>query len=397
MKKIKVLRIIARLNIGGPAIHTILLLEGLDKAKFESVLVTGKTGRAEGDMLYLAQEKGVQPVIIPELGRDLNIFNDFIAFWKIFNLIRRQRPDIVHTHTAKAGTLGRLAGLLYKILFGLQPAGRRLKLVHTFHGHVLHSYFNRTKTAIFVIIERFLALFTDRIIAVSERVKEDLLSFKIATPEKIVTVRLGLELEKYLKIEKSEQAAGDNCRSIGIVGRLVPVKNHQMFLDVAKRIKNEFNGREKIRFLVVGDGPLRGELENYTRKLGIMQDVDFTGWIKDLARIYSELDIAVLTSLNEGTPVALIEAQAACCPCVATTVGGAADVIEDGKSGFLVPSQDSERLFQAIVDLLNDPKKMREMGRFGRDRVRDKFDKKRLIRDIESLYLQELVYRKDSP
>lgn len=391
MSKIKILRIIARLNIGGPAIHTILLTEGLDKSVFEGILVSGTEEKDEGNMSYLAQEKGVSPVIIPELGRALNIRDDFVAFWKIFRLIKKEKPDIIHTHTAKAGTLGRLAGMFYNLLsaFSLQPsAKKKCILVHTFHGHVLHSYFGKIKSLLFIWIERFLAIFTDKIIAVSENLREELIGLKIVDPKKIITIPLGLELGKYLKIEKNGLGEGRACRSVGIIGRLVTVKNHRMFLDAVRKLKDSLEFEQKVKFLIVGDGPLRRGLENYAGSLGIKENVTFTGWLKDLESLYSELDVVALTSLNEGTPVALIEAQSAGCPCVATRVGGVADVVEEGNSGYLVPSGDTEGFVKRLKELLPNRELMQAMGRYGRDRVRDRFSKGRLVRDIETLYKQ---------
>ncbi|MBZ9578189.1 glycosyltransferase family 4 protein [Patescibacteria group bacterium] len=392
-KKIKILRIIARLNIGGPAIHTILLTEGLDKSRFEAILVTGLAEKYEGDMFYLAEEKGVGPIIIPELGCTLNMRNDIIAFWKLFCLIRSERPDIIHTHTAKAGGLGRLAGMFYNLLsaFSFQPsAQKKCTLIHTFHGHVLHSYFGRIKSALFIRIERFLAIFTDKIIAVSENLRKELVELKIAGSHKIVTVALGLELEKYLRLENKGSRNRD-YKSVGVIGRLVPIKNHKMFLDAAKRIKDTLGFKQRVKFLIVGDGPLRQELENYAKRLGISEDVSFRGWIRDLEKVYSELDIVALTSLNEGTPVALIEAQAAARPCVAACVGGVSDVVKEGRSGFLVTSQDTEKFVQAIIKLLDNPGLIKAMGEYGRDKVKDRFSKERLIKDIEVLYGKEFL------
>ncbi|UCB57012.1 MAG: glycosyltransferase family 4 protein [Candidatus Omnitrophota bacterium] len=380
MKKIKVLRIIARLNIGGPARHVILLTEGLDKDRFESILVVGRKGKVEGDMSYLAREKGVSAIIIPELGRNLNIRNDIIALWKLFCLMKKEEPDIIHTHTAKAGTLGRIAAILYNLI-----CRKRSILIHTFHGHVLHSYFGRIKNALFIGIERFLAIFTDRIIAVSKNLRKELLGFKISSAEKIITIPLGLELDECLRIENNGSVLGEN-KSIGIIGRLVVVKNHKMFLEAAKRLKNLPALGRKIKFLIVGDGPLRGELENYADELGIAKDVTFAGWIKDLRKVYSEMDIVTLTSLNEGTPVALIEAQAAGRPCVATNVGGVADVIEEGKGGFLVPSYNIDKFTEALSKLLNNPDLALSMGRYGREKVMSLFNKTRLFRDMEDMY-----------
>ncbi len=398
MKKIKVLRIIARLNIGGPAIHTILLSEGLDNNRFETLLVTGLTEKYEGDMFYLTEEKCVRPIIIPELSRGLNMRNEIIAFWKIFCLIKKERPDIIHTHTAKAGTLGRLAGILYNlfsVLCSLSSERRRCIMLHTFHGHVLHSYFGRIKSTLFIWIERFLALFTKKIIAVSENLRKELIALKIVSPEKIIAISLGLELEKYLKIEKNNSGPRD-YKSIGIIGRLVPIKNHKMFLDVVKKLQDNSAFRERTKILIVGDGPLRQMLENYAEQLGIKQDVTFTGWVRDLVKIYSELDIVVLSSLNEGTPVALIEAQAAACACVATSVGGVANVVEDGRSGFLVPSQDTDKFAEAILKLFRNPDMAVSMGRYGRESIKNRFNNTRLFKDIENLYEELLPCKKET-
>lgn len=400
--KIKVLRIIARLNIGGPAIHTILLTERLDKSKFDSVLVTGMAEESEGDMIYLAEEKGVRPIIIPELRRALNVRNDIIAFWKLFCLIKREKPDIIHTHTAKAGTLGRLAYLLCKLNSRLSTFSFQPKIIHTFHGHVLHSYFSRIRSALFILIERFQALFTHKIIAVSENVRKELINLRIVPPEKIVTIPLGLELEKYLEIEKD--GPGDReYKSVGIIGRLVPVKNHRMFLDAAKKLKDTLDFKQKIKFFIVGDGSLRQELESYAEKLGIKQDVTFTGWLKDLEKIYSELDIVTLTSLNEGTPVALIEAMAAGKPVISTAVGGVKDLFSNlseargGGSkamikyydqGILIHSEDAENMATAIKELLKNDEKRKKVGNMGRIAVYPKYDISRLINDMKIFYLK---------
>ena len=417
--KIKILRIISRLNIGGPAIHTILLTEGFDKGRFETVLVTGTVEKNEGDMFYLAEEKGVRPVFIPELGRALNIRRDFIAFWKLFCLIRKEKPNIIHTHTAKAGALGRLTGLLYKFTYRLSfnklrnfrggtpkktegpPSTYDLKLIHTFHGHVLHSYFGKIKSTLFTLVEKFLARFTDKIIAVSESVRKELIDLRIVPTEKIVTIPLGLELEKYLKIENNGPK-NKNYKSVGIIGRLVPVKNHKIFLEAAKKLKDTSGSKQKIKFFIVGDGHLRPELENYAKRLGIKQNVIFAGWIKDLTQIYSELDIVVLTSLNEGTPVALIEAMAASRPVISTDVGGVKDLFSKllevrrngGKAmiryydqGILINSEDAGNMAVAIIELLKNDEVRKKMGNKGRNTVYPKYDISRLLDDMKIFYM----------
>ena len=400
-KKIKILRIIARLNIGGPAIHTILLTEGLEKSRFETVLVTGTAEKSEGDMLYLANEKDVQPIVISELGRNLNVYKDIIAFLKLCHIIKKEKPDIIHTHTAKAGALGRLAALLYKLKACTVTYRLKPKLVHTFHGHVLHSYFGRIKSKFFIWIEKFLAIFTDKIIAVSESVRKELFALKIASPHKIITIPLGLELTKYLKIDKNSLKNKDN-NSVGIIGRLVPVKNHKMFLDAVKKLKENLGFKQRIKFLIVGDGPLRKELENYAERLGTKEDVIFTGWQEDLEKIYSEIDIVALTSLNEGTPVALIEAMAAGRPVISTDAGGVKDLftkqfktrnddsnamIRHYDQGILVDSDDVDNMAAAIIELLGNADLRENMAKMGRKTVYPKYDISRLIEDMKIFYM----------
>lgn len=382
-KKLRVLRIIARLNVGGPAIHTILLTAALNNERFESVLVSGEVGKGEKDMLYLAKEKGVNPVIIPELGRQINPMKDIVAFCKIFNLIKRERPDVVHTHTAKAGALGRVAAVLSGV-----PVS-----IHTFHGHIFENYFNKFYIALFLFIERILALFTKYIVVVSQAQKKAIGEYyKIARPEKIKVIPLGLELEKFFLINartgklRRELELGEDIIIVGIVGRLVPIKNHKMFLGAANLLSGLLENKFKIKYLIIGDGEDRASLEEYAKKLGLGNDVIFYGWREDMADIYSDLDIAGLTSLNEGTPVALIEALAAGRPVVATNVGGVADVVEDGVNGYLVASGDARAFALRLADLVKDSDKRSEFGLRGRQMVRERFSKERLVRDMAKLY-----------
>ena len=372
----KIVRIIARLNIGGPARNAVLLSEGFR----DTVLVCGEVEGSEGDMMYLAREKGIKPVIIKELGRELSWKDDWLAFWKIYKIICKEKPDIIHTHTAKAGTLGRFAGILY---------GKAI-LIHTFHGHVFHGYFGRIKTAFFICVERFLALFTDKIITVSENLKKELVEkFKIAPENKISVIELGFELDELFKLPPRENKEVIN---IGIVGRLVPVKNHKMLFKVAKRVKGK---GLRVKIAVIGDGEMREELEKYVIELGIEDKVEFRGWIKDLKAIYEGLDIVVLTSLNEGTPVSLIEAMAAGRPVVATNVGGVKDIVKDGNSGYLVESGNVEEFTKKLLELVRDPEKRRTFGQNGRNIVKNRFTKERLIKDTKELYNNTLQKNKN--
>lgn len=400
MKKIKVLRIIARLNIGGPARHTVLLSEGLNRDIFETILVHGIVDKNEGDMAYLAREKGIKSIIIPELSRRISWKNDLIALWKLYRLVKKERPDIIHTHTAKAGTLGRLAGLLYKLTLQLTAYSLQPKLIHTFHGHVLHGYFGRLKSKIFIWIERFLAKFTDRIIAVNERLKQELLNFAIGNFRKIRVIPLGLELDKLLALENAK-GKDENSFSVGIVGRLVPIKNHRMFLEVAKQLQT-MNSELRTNFFIVGDGELKEKLQEYAKQLGIEDNVAFMGWQKDLDKLYSNLDVITLTSLNEGTPVSLIEAMAAGKPVIAADVGGVRDLVTNHhdpllrvpritnyqicERGILVSSGDIKGFAQGLSLLLNNEQLRERMGQSGREFVKVRFGKDRLIKDTENLY-----------
>lgn len=394
MNRIKVLRIIARLNIGGPAIHTVLLTEGLDKARFDSLLICGNIGKGEGDMSYYAKEKGVSPIYVSELKREIGFLNDIVAFIKIYRIIRREKPNIVHTHTAKAGTIGRLAGIFYNLF--IRSSDNRIKLIHTFHGHIFEGYFSKIKTGVFLLIERVLSRFTSKIITVSDSIKRELCSLGVCRADKIAVIPLGFELDKFFDIPIKD----DDIFNIGIVGRLVPVKNHRLFLEAAaKTLKSDERLAIKTRFKIFGDGELRKMLEEYSYKLKIGPYVDFLGWQKDLVKVYSNLDIVALTSLNEGTPVSLIEAMACGRAIVATDVGGIADLlgkeIADLKPnihfkvlerGIVVESGDRNSFSAALIFLAQNKEIRKNMALSSRDFVKNNFSKERLIKDIESLY-----------
>jgi len=380
--KIKVLRIIARLNVGGPAIHAILLNQGLNDAGFSSHLIAGKPEEGEGDMAYLAKEKGVAITAIPELGRHIRPWNDLVALFKIFRIIREEKPDIVHTHTAKAGFLGRLAAIM---------AGVPVK-VHSFHGHVFHSYFGPVKTRGFIFIEKLLGRFTDRIIVVSDAIKKDICNrFNIADESRVSVIGLGLDLGKFKDIGalrgkfRKELNIGAETALIGIVGRLVPVKNHRLFFDSIGLLEKGAASTNS-HFLIIGDGELRRCLEEYAAALGIVNRVSFIGWRQDMPNVYADLDIVVLTSLNEGTPLSLIEAMAAKRPVVATAVGGVPDLIEDEKTGLLIESNSVVQLKDAILKLLSSGELRNKLGERASEYVRDRYSKERLVSDVENLY-----------
>ncbi len=378
----KIVRIIARLNIGGPAIHTVLLSSELNKRGYKDTLVCGHVNDSEGDMMYLAKENNVLPIIVPDLGREISLLKDFKAFTAIYSIIRRERPDIVHTHTAKAGTLGRLAAIC---------AGVPIK-VHTFHGHVFDGYFSPMKAKVFIFIEKFLAKFTDKVVTVSSLVKDEIVNkLKIVEASKCVVVPLGFDLDKFLGCEKhigvfrEELNVERDVVLVGIVGRLVPIKNHKMFLSSAKDIVNKIKDTA-IKFAIIGDGECAAELRQEVAKLCLEKYVIFTGWKKNLADVYADLDIVALTSLNEGTPVSIIEAMACAKPVVATDVGGVRDVITHGENGLLAESNNVKDFSDKIYELAVDKDKRLRFGLCGREAVRSKYSKERLIKDIEALY-----------
>lgn len=391
MKKIKILRIISRLNIGGPAVHVILLTAGLDKDRFDSLLICGNIGRDEGDMLYYSVRKNIKPYLISELKREINLLNDIIAFIKIYKIIRKEKPDIICSHTAKAGALGRLAAIIYNLL----NKDAQIKMVHTFHGHIFEGYFTKFKTKLFILIEQFLASFTYIIITLSESIKKELVSLNIANENKIEIISLGLELENFLEIPIREDAVFN----IGIVGRLVPIKNHRLFLKSAAGVIHD-SPEMRLKFWIIGDGELREDLERYAKELNIVKKIEFSGWKRDSVSIYSDLDVVAFTSKNEGTPVSLIEAMASAKAIVSTDVGGIRDLL--GKEvaiyknmkanfkilerGVIVNSEDSDNFAAALIFILQNRNLRINMGISARDFARSRFIKEKLIKDMENLY-----------
>ena len=386
----KILRIIARLNIGGPALHCIILNSELDPRRYVSLLVTGIESPYEGNMYELAQCKKVEPIVIDALGREIFFKEDFRALIRLIRLINLERPDIVHTHTAKAGTLGRIAAKLTGVPI----------VIHTFHGHVFHSYFGFFRTKFFLWLERLLAKFTDVIITVSEQQRDEIIKYKIAEPEKIIAIPLGLDLKPFINSDtdpnevRREFSVPEETKLVGIVARLVPIKNHVCFLEAARLVLAHY---DNVRFMIVGDGELRGTLEQKARDLGIEDRVIFMGFQYNLQKIYAGLDIIALSSYNEGLPVALIEAMAAGKPVISTEVGGVVDLILDGDNGLLVPSNDPKSLAEATLYLLEHSERRRMMGVAGRKKVYPHFDKKRLVGDIDNLYENLLAGESSKP
>lgn len=379
MDRIEVVRIIARLNVGGPALHTMHLTEGLSSA-YPTLLVTGEVDEGEADISSRAVARGLRVHRIPELGRSVRPWSDLVALFKLIRLLRRVRPTIVHTHTAKAGTLGRIAALVCRV-----PVR-----VHTFHGHVFNGYFNRWKTNTYLIIERLLGRVTTRIITVSDGQADELVHrYRICSPDKMSVIPLGLQLECFAPSQSNgdredfrAELGGEDEPVVTIVGRLAPIKNHDLFLDMAGAL----GARRRCRFVIVGGGSEEERLKQRASDLGLDSRISFLGWRSDLNRIYAGSDVVVLTSHNEGTPVCLIEALAAGKAIVSTDVGGVTDVLEGGKLGVLVAPGDCAALVEAVEALLNDPQRLSTMGKRGIDISPRRFGVPRLLHDVRLLY-----------
>lgn len=399
---IRVARIIARLNVGGPAIQAITLARELQNGSFSSTLITGVVGSGEADMTPEARAQGVQPIVLPELGREISWKNDAVALWKLVKLLRTLKPDVVHTHTAKAGFLGRLAALV---------AGVPVR-VHTFHGHVLHGYFGRLKSRVFLALERLLGRVTDRLVVLSEGQRGELAElYRVAPEAKCRVVPLGFDLSPFEKPPgpgriRSRVGLPPGVLLIGFIGRLVPIKNPWLLLEALALMKAHRIGPDGVHAVIVGGGELEDALKRAAAERGLDHHVTWLGWQREMPAIYADLDLVVLTSNNEGTPVALIEAMASGRPFVATAVGGVRDLMRGpGQSrrgpldreitvydnGLLVPPHDPGALAAACLWCLENREAARRMGGAGREFALQRFDKARLVRDIQALYTELLV------
>ncbi len=406
--RIRIIRIIDRLNIGGPAKHVTWLSAGLDPVQFETTLIAGMVSPHEGDMTDFARDAGVSLTICKEMGRELG-WRDAVVVFKLLRLFWQIKPDIVHTHKAKAGAVGRVAAWLYKWLtpsiLWLRP--RPLAVIHTFHGHIFHSYYSPAKTQFFVLIERFLAwLVTDRIVVISAQQRREIhAQFGVGRAEQFRVVPLGIACDEADQMANSgslREEAGIKATEtvIGVVGRLCAVKNHGLLLQSFATLCHETSYQQGLRLLVIGDGELRQALETLAQQLHIADRVVFTGFRSDAVALYRELDVVALTSLNEGTPLTLIEAMNQGCAVVATEVGGVVDILGQRQSsldgftiwehGVTAPSQDEQTFAQALRYLLERPELRREMGQRGRAFVRTKMSRERLLQDLAGLY-QELA------
>ncbi|HYG79658.1 MAG TPA: glycosyltransferase, partial [Pyrinomonadaceae bacterium] len=398
--------------------HVVWLTAGLRPAGFETVLVAGVVPASEDDMGYFAEAHNVVPHVIPQMSREISA-QDAVTVWKLYRLFRRERPQIVHTHTAKAGTVGRVAGFLYRWLTFSTLLGRPrpCRFVHTYHGHIFHSYYGRAKTRLFLLIEKTLARMSDRIVVISpQQFREIHEEFGVGRAPQFRVIPLGLDTgvfsnwEERRPLLRDELKAGDSEVLVGIVGRLTEVKNHALFLQSAAIFKEKFgaaDGARRVRFVIIGDGQLRKSLEGRARELGLQDDVLFLGTRSDPENFYPALDVVALTSLNEGTPLTLIEAMANARACVATAVGGVVDLLGERRGadtgtpwavcerGVRAPSKDAASFAEALYSLVRDESLRDELGKRGRLFVEQNYSKDRLLADVTNLY-RELTEEKSS-
>lgn len=405
--RMKILRIIARLNVGGPARHVVWLTDELSRNGNQTMLIAGSVPDGEEDMEYFAAANGVAPHYIREMSRELSL-RDATCIIKIFREIRRFRPDVIHTHTAKAGAVGRIAAMISRLLDVVTLRGRPQPVtVHTFHGHVFNGYYGKLKSKLFILIERFLARFaTSAIVVISESQFDEIhRRYAVGRPEQFRIIPLGIDLSPFLSAAKSrdetrrELGLRDTEIAVAFVGRLTQIKNVPMFLQAARRFLSSPDA-PKAKFFIIGDGAERRMLEQICRDLGLQDDVQFLGNRDDVARFYAAADIVALTSINEGTPLSIIEAMAASRAVISTLVGGVGDLLGSEtqaignvslrERGLAVQPGDVESFAEGLIYLAKDAELRHSLGCKASDFVTRNFGKQRLVSDIEALY-RELI------
>jgi glycosyltransferase involved in cell wall biosynthesis len=386
MKPILVHRVIARLNTGGPAMHVVHLTQDLEAHGFRTCLVAGAITPDEGDMTYYATEHGVTVTKVSGMTRLLSFSGDLRSLWQLFRLFRLMRPAIVHTHTAKAGTLGRVAALL---------AGVPIR-IHTYHGHVLGgSYFSPLKTSLFLWIERQIARVTQRLVVLSADQKREMATrLRVADEDRFTIIRLGLELSRFAEVDsaacrkriREDLRIAKDSFVVGIIGRMVPVKNHELFFDALAEIRR--TGRP-VEAVIVGAGEREGVLKAYAKNAGLREGIHWLGWRDDLPEVIQALDVLALTSHDEGTPVAVIEALVARIPVVARGVGGVGEILGRGRFGAVVDSSNPSA-FSAAVSAVADAPPAAEDLQEASEWALAAFSRKRLAADMAELYRTEL-------
>jgi len=393
-EKIKVLHLITRLDKGGSAENTLLTVLGLNKNRYEVLLARGPSTESQMSLqermevdrsIRAAQSAGVGVITILGLWRRIAPPYDFLSFLEVLKIIRREKPKIVHTHTSKAGLIGRVAAFMAKT-----PV-----ILHTPHGHIFYGYFSKLTTYIFVLIERLLAKITDKIITLTNREGLDHIRFRIASPEKFITIHSGVDIQKFittkLEADTIKRSFGIEAESlvVGTVGRLVPIKGHKYLVEAAPKILREV---PNTKLVLVGNGYLRPQLEELTYKLGVRNAFLFLGWRPDIPKIMGMFDLFALPSLNEGMGKVLVEAMASGKPIVASNAGGIPDLVMDGDNGLLVPPKNSDQLAEAIIKLLKDDKRRMKMGNRG-EAIAKRYSVQSMVIKIETLY-EKLLAKK---
>lgn len=387
-ERVKVLRIINRFNIGGPTYNATFLTRFLSD-EFETQLIGGLPEINEADSLHVLEEYGVTPILIEEMKRNPSLMNDIKAFFRIRKIIKSYRPHIVHTHASKAGAIGRLAA---------KSCGVPV-IVHTFHGHVFHSYFGKIKTRLVKTIERFLARLSTGIIVISELQKEEIVTqFNIVKSKKVEVIPLGFDLAKFhqnLEIKRANVREKYRIQSdeiaIAIVGRLAPIKNHFLFLNVVEKALAKTS--QKLKVFIVGDGDMKASIAQRVSEINAQYGavIEMTSWEKDIATFNAGMDIICLSSNNEGTPVSLIEAQAANIPVISTNVGGVSDVVKEGETGYIVPKENEDAFLEKLLFLIENENIRKKMSQNGWNYVQDKFSYITLVKNTEKYYQRLLT------
>ncbi len=380
MKKIRIAQIITRMDWGGSPDIVRLLCQGLDPEKFDITLVIGRSAHiSQTNQQFLEQFKN-RTRYIPQLQREINPLKDLAALIKIYNILHTGKFDLVQTHTAKAGILGRLAARL---------AGVK-KIVHWSHGHNFYGYFGFWGSKLVITIERFFDRFSDKFIALTELEKSDLINYRVTSAKKVVVVQSGLEIEKYqssqegIKKLKEEWRLPATARVVGMVGRLEPVKGPLLMVEAAKIVAAAC---PDVIFLVIGEGSLRKKMEEQCRTANLTGNFVFAGWREHVEQLLGVLDILVLPSLNEAVGRIILEAAAYGVPVVATRVGGVPEIVRDQETGLLVPAQDAGSMARALVELLTDREKREHLGQAAKEKVTTRFTAREMVRSINNLYL----------
>lgn len=381
MKKIKIAEVITRMDWGGSPDIVRLLCSSLDPERFELILITSPVKAPTLATKEFLENFKDKVIYVKQLQREINPLTDLVALVRLYRIFRQENFDIVHTHTAKTGILGRMAARLAGV-----P-----KVVHLSHGHNFYGYFGSLGSRLVIMLERFMARFTDKFIVLTELEKNDLSVYKVTQPAKVVVINSGLELNKYQNVninkagKKKELQLEENELVVGMISRLEPIKGPEYLVEAAKSVIANMSG---IKFLIVGEGSLKAKLTGRCRELGMADKFVFTGWREDIPEILSLLDILVLPSLNEAVGRVLIEAGAAGIPVVATKVGGIPEIIKDQETGLLVPPQDIDSLTKAIIFLAENKERRKSLGEAARKWIDEKFSADNMVANITNLYLQ---------